>query len=83
MAAAVSAGIAPDFILDVAALMKPGTSVLFVLDEAGDMEVILPRIRGLGGIVLKTNVDLEQAKMVQAALAAAPMEETAAARSGQ
>jgi uncharacterized membrane protein len=68
-AAAASAGIDNDFILDVAGLMRPGTSALFVLDDEGDMEVILRAIRGLGGTVLKTNVDLEQAKRVQSALA--------------
>ena len=52
--------------------MKPGTSVLFVLDEAGNMEVILHTIQGLGGMVLKTNVDLERAKLIQSTLAAAP-----------
>jgi hypothetical protein len=30
-------------------LMKPGTSALFVLDNEGDMDVILHAIRGLGG----------------------------------
>ena len=52
-------------------MMKPGTSALFVLADEGDMEVILHNIRGLGGTVLKTNVDLEQAKLVQSTLAAA------------
>jgi uncharacterized membrane protein len=37
--------------------MRPGTSALFLLDDAGDMEVILHAIQGLGGTVLKTNVD--------------------------
>jgi hypothetical protein len=41
------------FIRDVQALMKPGSSALFLLDEAGDMDVILNQIRGLGGSVLK------------------------------
>src|SRR6267142_1690124 len=36
-AAGTHAGIAEDFIRDVEALMKPGTSALFVLDEQGDM----------------------------------------------
>jgi uncharacterized membrane protein len=52
-------------------LMKPGTSALFVLDEVGDMEMILDGIRGLGGTVLKTNVDLERAKLIQSTLAGA------------
>jgi uncharacterized membrane protein len=50
--------------------MKPGTSALFVLDDQGDMEVILHTIQGLGGVVLKTNVDLERAKLIQLTLAA-------------
>jgi uncharacterized membrane protein len=69
-AAAASAGIDKEFILNVAGLMKPGTCALFVLDSEGDMEVILHGIRGLGGTVLKTNVDLERAKLIQSTLAA-------------
>jgi uncharacterized membrane protein len=69
-AAAAHAGIGEDFIRDVEALMKPGTSALFVLDEGGDMEVILHTIQGLGGTVAKTNVDLERAKLIQSTLAA-------------
>jgi len=69
-AAATQAGIGEDFIRDVQALMKPGTSALFVLDDAGDMEMILHTIRGLGGTVLKTNVDLERARLIQSTLAA-------------
>jgi uncharacterized membrane protein len=60
------------FIRAVEALMKPGTSALFVLDLAGDMAAILQGIRGLGGVVLKTNVDLERARLIQSTLAAAP-----------
>jgi hypothetical protein len=33
------------------------------------MDVILHAIRGLGGTVLKTNVDVERAKLIQATLA--------------
>jgi uncharacterized membrane protein len=69
-AAATQAGISKDFIRDVEALMKPGSSALFVLDEVGDMEVILHTIQGLGGTVLKTNLDLERAKLIQSTLAA-------------
>jgi len=67
-----SAGIAGDFVTEVQGLMKPGTSALFVLDAEGDMDVILHAIRGLGGTVLKTNVDLERAQLIQSTLAAAP-----------
>jgi uncharacterized membrane protein len=69
-AAATHAAIGEDFIREVEALMKPGSSALFVLDDAEDMEVILHRIQGLGGTVLKTNVDLERAKLIQSRLVA-------------
>ncbi len=68
--AAVSAtvGIDDDFVRDVERLMKPGTSALFVLDSEGDMEVILHGIRGLGGTIMKTNVDVERAQLIQSTL---------------
>jgi uncharacterized membrane protein len=65
-----AAGSGDDFVREVQGLMKPGTSALFVLDDEGDMEVILHEIQGLGGKVLKTNVDLERAKLIQSTLAA-------------
>src|SRR5262245_53500118 len=65
-----SIGIGEDFIREVESLMKPGTSALFVLDDEGDMDVILQRLRGLGGTVLKTNVDVERAKLIQSTLSA-------------
>src|SRR5271169_2652571 len=67
--AASSVGIGDDFVREVERLMKPGTSTLFVLDNEGDMDVILHKIRGLGGTVLKTNVDVERAKLIQSTLA--------------
>ena len=70
-AAASHVGISEAFIRDVEAMMKPGTSALFVLDDAAAMDVILHKIQGLGGTVLKTNVDLERAKLIQSTLAAA------------
>jgi uncharacterized membrane protein len=73
-ASAASAGISADFVREVEGLMKPGTSALFVLDDQGDMEVILHTIQGLGGTVLKSNVDLERAKLIQSTLAAAAAE---------
>jgi uncharacterized membrane protein len=59
-----------DFIQEIEQLMQPGTSVLFVVDTAGDLNAILESIRGLGGRVLKTNVDLDRARLIQSALAA-------------
>jgi uncharacterized membrane protein len=65
------AGISEAFVRDVEAMMKPGTSALFVLDDVGEMDVILHKIQGLGGTVLKTNVDVERAKLIQSTLASA------------
>jgi uncharacterized membrane protein len=71
-AASVAAvGIGDDFVREVEGLMQPGTSALFVLDSEGDMEVILHAIQGLGGTVLRTNVDLQRAQLIQSTLAAA------------
>ena len=69
--ASAAVGIGEDFVRQVEGLMKPGTSALFVLDQEGDMEAILQGIRGLGGTVLKTNVDLERARLIQSTLATA------------
>jgi uncharacterized membrane protein len=69
-AATSDLGISQDFIHKVEEQMKPSTSALFVLDEAGDMEIILHKIRGLGGKVLRTNVDPERARLIQSTLAA-------------
>jgi uncharacterized membrane protein len=74
-AMAVEAGISDDFVREVERLMKPGTSALFFLDDAVDMEVILPAIRSLGGTVLRTNVDPERARLIQSALAGAEPEQ--------
>jgi uncharacterized membrane protein len=63
-------GISNAFVREVECLMKPGTSVLFVLDEVSNEDAILHALRGLGGTVLRTNVDLERAKLIQSTLAA-------------
>jgi len=66
VAVLTSVGIGDDFVREVKELMKPGTSALLVLDHrGGDKEVILTAIRGLGGTVLRTNVDLERAQLIQ------------------
>jgi uncharacterized membrane protein len=65
-------GISDDFVREVERLMKPGTSALFILEDGGDMEVILHTIRGLGGTVLKTDANSERAKLIQSALSAGP-----------
>jgi uncharacterized membrane protein len=68
-ASAAAVGISEDFVREVEGLLKPGTSALFVLDGEGDMEMILRAIRGLGGTVLRTNVDLARVKLIQSTLA--------------
>jgi uncharacterized membrane protein len=68
--ATAEVGIDHAFVREVEALMKPGTSALFVLDQEGDMEAILQGIRGLGGTVIKTNVDVKRARLIQSTLAA-------------
>jgi uncharacterized membrane protein len=69
--AAGEACIDTDFVNEVQALLKPGTSALFILDRVCDDAAILQGIRDLGGTVLKTNVDLERLKLIQSTLAAA------------
>ncbi len=48
-ASGASTRIGANFIREVEELMKPGTSALLVLDGEGNMDIILPQIRGLGG----------------------------------
>jgi uncharacterized membrane protein len=74
--ASAGVGIGEGFVNEVGLMMKPGTSALFVLDQEGDMDAILQGIRGLGGTVLKTTVDLARAKLIQSTLAAAPGDAT-------
>ena len=62
-------GIDEIFQKGIAAMMRPGTSALLVLDIAENVNAILSQLRGLGGTILKTNVDLERANLIQATLA--------------
>jgi uncharacterized membrane protein len=71
-ASAAAAGIGEEFVEEVERLMKPGSSALFVLDDEGDLEMMLHAIRGLGGTVLRTNVDRERAALIQKTLASRP-----------
>jgi uncharacterized membrane protein len=72
VAVSTTVGIADAFVRDVEQLMKPGTSALFVLDSEGDMDVILRTIRGLGGTVMNTNVDVERPRLIQSTSTAPP-----------
>jgi uncharacterized membrane protein len=72
VAALHDAGIDRPFLSEAEAALRPGTSAVFLLDRSEDMERVLPRLRGLGGKVLRTNVDEERLKQIQAALNAPP-----------
>jgi uncharacterized membrane protein len=63
-----SVGIDDDFVGEIKTLLKPATSALLLLDKEGNLDEILAAIRGLGGTVIKTNVDLERAKLIQSTL---------------
>ena len=56
------------FVLNVAGLLKPETSAFFLLDECGNADAILHAIRGLGGTILKSNVDMARVKLIQSEL---------------
>ena len=62
-------GIGEQFKHEIASMMRPGTSALLVLDVAQNMNAILPKLQGLGGHILKTNVDIERANLIQSTLA--------------
>jgi uncharacterized membrane protein len=67
--ASSAVGIDDKFIRDVSAMIKPDSSALFVLDEERNMEAVLEAIRRIGGTVLRTNVDVARAKLIQATIA--------------
>jgi uncharacterized membrane protein len=62
-------GLDAKFRSEIASMMRPGTSALLVLDIAQNVNTILPRLQGLGGRILKTNVDIERANLIQSTLA--------------
>ena len=65
IAASTALGIHNDFIREVEGLLKRGNSALFVLDVAKSLDIILDQIRCLGETVLRTNVDVDRATLVQ------------------
>jgi uncharacterized membrane protein len=69
--ALVAAGVSDDFIRQVEGVMKPGSSALFLLASTDDLDRLLPRLHGLGGKVLRSSVDVNKARELQAALNAA------------
>lgn len=63
-------GINEKFKQDIASLLRPGRSALLVLGVAEDLTATLIRLRGLGGTILRTNVNVELASLIQSTLAA-------------
>jgi uncharacterized membrane protein len=64
------AGINDDFMKELAATMKPGSSALFVLVRSMTPDKVLEELRGTGGTVLKTSLSHEDEAKLQAALSA-------------
>jgi uncharacterized membrane protein len=64
-----SVGINETFKKEIASMIRPGTCALLVLDVAENLNAILTRLRGLGGRILKSNVDIERAQLIQSTLA--------------
>jgi len=61
-------GISDEFINEVKDLMAPGTSAVFLLTSTENPDAVERQIRGLGGAILKTSVDIQLAERVQASL---------------
>jgi uncharacterized membrane protein len=64
-----SVGIDQSFKQEIAAMIRPGTSALLVLDITENPSAVLGPLQGLGGTILKTNVDIERANLIQSTLA--------------
>ncbi len=65
-------GINDNFMKDLAATMKPGSSALFVLVRKATPDKVLEELKGTGGTVLKTSLSHEDEAKLQAALSAEP-----------
>jgi uncharacterized membrane protein len=63
-------GINDQFMKDLAATMKPGSSALFVLVRRATPDKVLQELQGTGGTVLKTSLSHEDEAKLQAALSA-------------
>src|SRR5262245_42290400 len=61
-------GINDQFMKDLAATMKPGSSALFVLVRKATPDKVLEELKGTGGTVLKTSLSHEDEAKLQAAL---------------
>jgi uncharacterized membrane protein len=64
-------GVNDNFMKELAATMKPGSSALFVLVTKATPDKVLDEVKGTGGKVLKTSLSHEDEAKLQAALSAA------------
>jgi uncharacterized membrane protein len=62
-------GINDKWMKETAAAIKPGTAALFVLVRRVTADKVLERLKGEGGIVMKTSLDHTKEAALQAALA--------------
>ena len=64
-------GINDDFMKELAATLKPGSSALFVLVRKATPDKALDELRGVGGKIIQTSLSHEAEEKLQAALDAA------------
>ena len=65
-----SVGLSAEFVQQVAGVLAPGHSALFLVAEAADPERVARHFSGYGGTILRTTVPPAEAKRVQAILSA-------------
>jgi uncharacterized membrane protein len=61
-------GVDDDFVREVAADLKPGTSALFLLIRQATEDKFLEALRGVGGRLLQTSLSYEEEAQLQAVL---------------
>ena len=66
-------GLSEDFVRQVAGMLQPGQSALFLSAEAPHPEAIAARFRGYGGTILRTTVPPAEAKRLQHILSSLPL----------
>lgn len=61
-------GINDDFMKEIAATLKPGTSALFVLVKSATPDKVAEQLQGTGGKLIKTSLTHEKEEKLQAVL---------------
>lgn len=67
-------GLSEGFVSQVAGLLQPEQSALFLFAKADHPEAIATRFRGYGGTILRTSVPPAEAKRLQGILSSIPVE---------